>query len=354
MLNKNIYNEIISKKDFKSELLDMSKIEMKTTREGFGDALLALSTEHNEVVALCADLTESVQMHKFKNSFPDRFFEMGVAEQNMASVASGMAAMGKIPFIASYAMFNPGRNWEQIRTTICYNDRKVIIIGAHSGLSVGPDGGTHQALEDMAIMRAVPNMTIFSPCDYYEAYNMTKLAYNVKGPVYMRLTREKSPVIYNEDKIKLQSISTNNTKAGAGEIIFSSLIESQHKVGVVATGPIIFEALLAAKDLEAENIKVSILNVSTIKSDNFDINQVLNFAKNNNKKIITLEEHQVTGGLGSLICEILAEHYPSQVIRMGVQNRFGQSGTPAELYKEYNIDRESIKNKIRELVHSHI
>ena len=354
MLNKNIYNEIISKKDFKSELLDMSKIEMKTTREGFGDALLALGTEHNEVVALCADLTDSVQMHKFKNAFPDRFFEMGVAEQNMASVASGMSAMGKIPFIASYAMFNPGRNWEQIRTTICYNDRKVIIIGAHSGLSVGPDGGTHQALEDMAIMRVIPNITIFSPCDYYEAYNMTKLAYNVKGPVYIRLTREKSQVIYNEDKIKLQSISINNTKVGAGEIIFSSLIESQYKVGIVATGPIIFEALLAAKDLEAENIKVSILNVSTIKSDNFDINQVLNFAKNNNKKIITLEEHQVTGGLGSLICEILAEHYPSQVIRMGVQNRFGQSGTPAELYKEYNIDRESIKNKIRELVHSHI
>ena len=348
MINQNIYNQIISKKvglDFKSsDDFNLSRIEMKSTREGFGEALLKLGEEHDDVVALCADLTESVQMHKFKNKFSDRFFEMGVAEQNMASVASGMAAMNRVPFIASYAMFNPGRNWEQIRTTICYNDRKVIIVGAHSGLSVGPDGGTHQALEDVAIMRVIPNITILSPCDYVEAYNMTRLAYQIEGPVYIRLTREKTAMLYDEK---------HESKIGVGEIFFSSNLESHYKVGMVASGPIIFEALLAAKELEFENISVQILNLSTVKSKNFDIFQIVNFAKNNNKKIITLEEHQIIGGLGSLVCEVLSENYPSQVVRMGVDNRFGQSGSAAELYKEYGIDKESIKNKIRELAHSH-
>ena len=256
MLNKNIYNEIIIKKHEDLESLDMSRFEMRATREGFGDALVLLGSEHDDVVALCADLTESVQMHKFKDLFPERFFEVGIAEQNMASVASGMSAMNKVPFIASYAMFSPGRNWEQIRTTICYNDRKVVIVGAHSGLSVGPDGGTHQALEDIAIMRAVPNITILSPCDYEQAYNMTKLAYSIDGPVYLRLTREKTPVLYDNS----QDINTSS------DIIYSSNIDSSLKVGIIATGPIIFEALLAAKEIEKENIQVQILNVKCIKT----------------------------------------------------------------------------------------
>ena len=342
MLNKNIYNEIIIKKSEDLESLDMSRFEMRATREGFGDALVLLGSEHDDVVALCADLTESVQMHKFKDLFPERFFEVGIAEQNMASVASGMSAMNKVPFIASYAMFSPGRNWEQIRTTICYNDRKVVIVGAHSGLSVGPDGGTHQALEDIAIMRAVPNITILSPCDYEQAYNMTKLAYSIDGPVYLRLTREKTPVLYDNS----QDINTSS------DIIYSSNIDSSLKVGIIATGPIIFEALLAAKEIEKENIQVQILNVKCIKP--LDQTVIINFARNNNRKLVTVEEHQKIGGLGSAVSEVLSEQLPSLIYRVGVDNRFGQSGTSSELYREYNIDKESIKNKIREIVHMHM
>lgn len=330
MLKKNIINEI-----------ENGTAEMRATREGFGDALLQLGKENLEVVALCADLTESVQMHKFKEAYPDRFFQMGVAEQNMASVASGMSAMGCIPFIASYAMFNPGRNWEQIRTTICYNDRKVIIVGAHAGLSVGPDGGTHQALEDLAIMRAIPNITIFSPADYVEAYKLTLLAYKIDGPVYLRLAREKSPVIFE---------SNYEPRNGAGEIVYVSKNTSSNKVGIIATGPIICEALKAAKELEENhNISVSVMNIHSIK--NIDRASLIRFAINN-KKIVTVEEHQVIGGLGSAIAEILSEDNPTKMKMLGVQNRFGQSGTVQELYKEYEINKESIIIKTLDLLHS--
>lgn len=334
MLKKNIFENMYP-------VGDSAKSEMRATREGFGDALLQLGKENLEVVALCADLTESVQMHKFRDMYPDRFFQMGVAEQNMASVASGMSAMGCVPFIASYAMFNPGRNWEQIRTTICYNDRKVIIVGAHAGLSVGPDGGTHQALEDIAIMRAIPNITIFSPADYTEAYKLTMLAYSIKGPVYIRLAREKSPVIFE---------SNYEPKNGMGEIVYTSKTTFNNKVGIIATGPILYEALKAAKDLEENHhASVSVMNVHSIK--NIDRAQLVRFAINN-KKIVTIEEHQVVGGLGSAICEILSEDNPTKVKMLGVQNRFGQSGTVQELYKEYEIDAESIVYKTLELLHS--
>lgn len=326
MLKKNIFEE---------------DVEMKATREGFGDALLELGKENENIVALCADLTESVQMHKFRNAFPDRFFQMGVAEQNMAAVASGMSAMGRVPVIASYAAFNPGRNWEQIRTTICYNNRKVIIIGAHAGLSVGPDGGTHQALEDMAILRAIPNITIFSPADYVEAFKLTKLAFEIEGPVYIRLAREKSPILF-EDSYK--------PKNGVGEVVYVSKVVSHNKLGIIATGPIIYEALKATQSLEqAHKISVSILNIHTIK--NMDKDQIVRFAINN-KKIITLEEHQITGGLGSAISEILSENHPTKMKMLGVKNRFGQSGTVAELYKEYEIDEQSIIKVGLELLHS--
>lgn len=330
MLKKNLIS-LIGKED----------ADMKATREGFGDALLELGTENENIVALCADLTESVQMHKFRNAFPNRFFQMGVAEQNMAAVASGMSAMGKVPVIASYAAFNPGRNWEQIRTTICYNNRKVIIVGAHAGLSVGPDGGTHQALEDIAIMRAIPNITIFSPADYVEAFQLTRLAFQIEGPVYIRLAREKSPILF-EDNYK--------PKSGIGEVIYVSKITSHNKLGIIATGPIIYEAIKAVQSLEhAHNISVSILNIHTIK--NIDKDQIVRFAINN-KKIITLEEHQITGGLGSAISEILSENHPTKMKIMGVKNRFGQSGTVTELYKEYEIDEEAIIKAGLELLHS--
>ncbi len=330
MINKNIFDK---------EGLD--NLEMKSTREGFGDALLDLGSYFNDIVALSADLTESVQMHKFRDAFPERFIEMGIAEQNMASVASGMAAMGKVPFIASYAAFNPGRNWEQIRTTICYNNRKVIIIGAHSGLSVGPDGGTHQALEDIALMRVLPNMTVLSPSDYREAYNMTKLAYQIPGPVYIRLTREKTPMLFAKDF---------ENKVGVAEVVHVSNFTSLNKLGIICTGPILCEVLKAVKILENEyKVQVNILNITTIKP--IDQNQIIRFAQNN-KKIITVEEHQVSGGLGSLISEILSQNMPIKMKILGVKDRYGQSGTMQELYKEYGLDSDSMVKESLEFINN--
>ncbi len=302
---------------------------MKATREGFGEALLEIGSDER-VMAICADLTESVQMHKFRDAYPARFLEVGIAEQNMAAVASGLAASGMIPFMASYAAFNPGRNWEQIRTTICYNNQKVIVVGAHAGLSVGPDGGTHQALEDIALMRVLPNMTVLSPADAVEAKALTKLAKDIVGPVYIRLAREKSPIIFAENY---------QPTIGKPEIVFVSKIESVKKVGIIATGPILAEALLAAEELEKQNISVSVMNIHTIKP--IDESVIIRFT-NANKTLVTVEESQVSGGLGSAIAEILVAHRPTHIQMVGVKNRYGQSGTRKELYREYEIDAEAI------------
>lgn len=304
---------------------------MKATREGFGLALRDLGDENSRVVALCADLTESVQMHLFKEKFASRFVEVGITEQNMAAMASGMAAMGTVPFIASYAMFNPGRNWEQIRTTIAYNNQKVVIVGAHAGLSVGPDGGTHQAIEDIALMRVMPNMTVLSPCDAREAYIMTRLAHDIDGPVYIRLAREKSPVIFTDEY--------KSIKISKPEVLFATAESHAKKVCIFATGPIVYEALLAARELEKKNIQVAVVNISVIKP--LPDEAIVRFATQY-KNIITIEEHQKIGGMGSAVSELLSERLPTKVIRMGIDNMFGQSGTSAELFREYGIDSESI------------
>ncbi|MDQ5957117.1 MAG: Transketolase, central region [Patescibacteria group bacterium] len=342
MIDKNIYNSILSQNNFKESSLDTSSLLKMATREGFGEGLLFLGENNQEVVALAADLTESVQMEKFKETFPNRFFEIGVAEQNLVSVASGMAAIGKLPFAASYAAFSPGRNWEQIRTTICYNDRKVVIVGAHAGLSVGPDGGTHQALEDIGLMRMLPNITVLSPSDSIEARELVKLIPKIKGPVYLRLAREKSFVIHDQGY---------RPEVGSVDIIYTTAnIENRNKrVGIISTGPILYQVLLAAKELEVEGFSVQIMNIHTIKP--IDKNKIVEFAKNNNKKILTVEEHQTSGGLGSTISEILSEEYPSLVRKVGVKDRYGQSGTVEQLYKEYGLDKESIKEEIKSLVH---
>lgn len=316
MLNKNLFT---------------TEQEMKAAREGFGLALRDIGDEDNKVVALCADLTESVQMHLFKEKFASRFVEVGITEQNMAAMASGMAAMGTMPFIASYAMFNPGRNWEQIRTTIAYNNQKVVIVGAHAGLSVGPDGGTHQAVEDIALMRVMPNMTVLSPCDAREAYLMTRLAHDIDGPVYIRLAREKSPVIFSDEYKKI------DTKSPV--VVFASPEPHAKKVCIFVTGPIIYEALLAARELEKKDIQVAVVNISVIKP--LPDEAIVRFASQY-KNIITLEEHQKAGGMGSAVCELLADRHPTKVIRMGIDNRFGQSGVSAELYKEYGISKDDI------------
>lgn len=325
MLNKNIF--------------DKEKLELKATREGFGEALVNLGKNNNKIVAVCADLTESVQMLEFKNRFSSRFIEVGVAEQNMAALASGMAAMGVIPFISSYAMFNPGRNWEQIRTTIAYNNQKVIIAGSHAGLSVGPDGGTHQALEDIALMRVMPNMTVLSPCDAREAYLMTQLAVNIPGPVYVRLAREKTPMIFSDEYTDI-----NINKA---EPVFVSTNILSKKICIFATGPIIYEALLAAKELESKSVQVAVVNISCIKP--LPEQSIIRFA-DSYKNIITIEEHQVAGGMGGAVCELLASLGNAKVFRMGIENRFGQSGTSSELYKEYKISKDDIIQKCLEII----
>jgi transketolase len=315
------------------------KEEEAATRDGFGEGLVSAGKESNKVVALCADLTDSVKMGAFREAYPNRFFEVGITEQAMSGVASGMAAMGYIPFMASYAMFSPGRNWEQIRTTIAYNNVPVKIVGAHAGISVGPDGATHQALEDIAIMRMIPNMEVFVPCDAVEARAITEHIATTKSPSYLRLTREKTPLMLSDEYV------WNNGKA-----YIMSIPKSKHggdfsqTVGVIACGPIIYEALKAAKELEKEGIGVTVVNMPQVKP--LDGGFLLRFAKDM-KAIVTVEEAQSAGGLGGAVTEFLSEHMPRRVVRVGVEDRFGQSGKPSELYEEYGLTAKHIVEKIR-------
>ncbi|MCX6747592.1 MAG: transketolase family protein [Candidatus Nomurabacteria bacterium] len=272
-----------------------------------------------------------------KEKFPERFVEIGVAEQNLVTVASGMSAMGKIPFCSSYAMFSPGRNWEQIRTTIAYNDRKVIVVGSHAGISVGPDGGTHQALEDMGLMRMLPNMDVVSPCDAIEARKATLALAKSKRPAYLRLAREKTPIITTEET------PFNLEKAQIFWIPDSGLAQ----VGIIVTGGLTYSALLAAKELELEGIKTKVLNLSSIKPIDKEI--IINLAKEA-KVIVTVEEHQTAGGMGSAVAEVLAQSYPVPVEFVGVHDLFGQSGTPEELIKHYGMDKNSIKEAVKKVL----
>ncbi len=262
---------------------------------------------------------------------------MGVAEQNLASVASGMAAMGKIPFITSYAMFSPGRNWEQIRTTICYNDRPVKIAGSHAGVSVGPDGGTHQAIEDIAITRVIPNMVVISPCDAIEARKATLAAAKTKEPTYIRLAREKTPVM-----------TTPETPFEIGKAqIFFQPPTGKADVLIIATGALVYKALMAAKKLEASKIGVTVLNLATIKPlDNSTIIRLVKDAR----AVVTVEEHQVHGGMGSAVAELLARELPTPIEFVGVQDLFGQSGTPDELIEHYGMGESHIEAAVKKVL----
>jgi len=312
-------------------------VEQSPIRKGFGKGLLLAGEQNKNVVALCADLTESTQMNFFAEKFPERFIEMGIGEQNLVTISSGMAAMGKIPFCSSYAMFSPGRNWEQIRTTIAYNDRKVVIVGSHAGISVGPDGGTHQALEDIALMRVMPNMDVISPCDSIEAEKATVALSKTKRPAYLRLAREKTPII--------TTIETP-FEIGKSEIFWLPEKGIAH-VGIIVTGSLTYEALLAAKELEEDEIYVKVLNLASIKP--IDKEAVLALAKET-KGLVTVEEHQVAGGMGSAVAEILAQEYPTHIEFIGVQDKFGQSGTPAELIAHYEMGKRSIKTAVKRIL----
>jgi transketolase len=310
-------------------------VEQIPIRKGFGEGLVQAGVENPQVVALCADLTESSQALLFKEKFPNRFVELGVAEQNLASVASGMAAMGKIPFITSYAMFSPGRNWEQIRTTICYNNRPVKIAGSHAGVSVGPDGGTHQAIEDIAITRVIPRMVVISPCDAVEAHKATVAASKTDTPVYIRLAREGTPVMTTEK---------TPFEIGKAQTFWTS---EKPKVGIIATGALLHKALTAAKSLQAEGIEVEVMNLSTIKP--LDEQAVIALAKKAGK-IVTVEEHQIKGGMGSAVAECLAQKFPVPMRFIGVDDVFGQSGTPEELIEHYKMGEEDVIAAVKSLL----
>lgn len=312
-------------------------VEKNFTRQGFGEGLLKAGENNENIVALCADLTESTKVNLFAEKFPERFIQVGVAEQNLASVASGIAAIGKIPFIASYAIFNPGRNWEQIRTTICYNNQPVKIAGSHSGLSVGPDGGSHQMLEDIALTRVIPNMVVISPCDAIEAKKATIECSKTKDPTYIRLTRNSTPII-----------TTGETpfEIGKAQIVFVPEAGLAH-VGIIATGPILYKAMMAAHELEKSGVKVKVMNLSTIKP--LDVDAVVALAKET-KKIVTVEDHQIAGGLGSAIAECLAQNFNVPIEFVGIKDKFGQSGTPLELEKHYEIDTQNIIDKVQKII----
>lgn len=304
-----------------------ASVEKGATRDGFGRGVQEAGREDERIVVLSADLSESTRTEWFQKEFPHRFIEMGVAEQNMATVAAGMANYGKIPFFTSYAAFSPGRNWEQIRTTIALNDVHAIACGMHAGISVGPDGATHQMLEDIAIMRAMPNMIVISPCDVEEARKATHAAAKVGKPVYMRFGREKTP-----------AITTAETPFTIGK---ANVLMAQDapKVAIFATGPLVHSALMAADALMKEGIPATVTNIHTIKP--LDVDTVVREAKLAGAGV-TVEEHQVKGGLGGAISEALALNHPVPMEFIGVQDQFGQSGTPDELYAHYKMDTSHI------------
>ena len=324
-------------------------VEQVPIRKGFGEGFVKAADADKNVVGLCADLTESTQMLKFKEKFPERFVEIGVAEQNLAAVASGMAAMGKIPFMTSYAMFSPGRNWEQIRTTICYNNRPVKIVGSHAGISVGPDGGTHQAIEDLAITRVIPRMVVISPCDALEAKKATIAVAQTDSPTYLRLAREKTPVMTTED---------TPFEIGKAQLVFDSRLHQgfggqarkdadKLDVGIIATGALLYKALKVAKELDAQGKKVAVLNLATIKP--LDEHAVTKLAHDAGA-IVTVEEHQIAGGMGSAVAECLAAHFAVPIEFIGVKDQFGQSGKPDELIELYEMGEKHIAAAVHKVL----
>jgi len=302
-----------------------SSVTSEPIRKGFGRGLLEAGKQDERVVAACADLTDSTQMSLFKDAFPDRFVEVGVAEQNLVTVASGLAAMGKIPFVSSYAAFSPGRNWEQIRTTICLNDQPVRVVGSHAGVSVGPDGATHQMLEDIALMRVLPNMVVIAPGDSLEAERATMALAQDKRPAYLRLAREATPII-----------STEKTPFEIGKAYVYSKGDD---ITLISTGTMTYHALAAAEMLFKDGIDVEVVHCPTIKP--LDAVTVLQSVKKT-KKVITLEEGQINGGLGGAVCELLSEEFPVPVKRIGIRDRFGESGRPDELMEHFGLTAKHI------------
>jgi transketolase len=315
-------------------LVDISgKLESEPIRKGFGKGLLEAGKRWDSVVAACADLTDSTQMSLFAKEFPERYIEVGVAEQNLVTVGSGLAAMGKVPFVSSYAAFSPGRNWEQIRTTICLNDRPVKIIGSHAGVSVGPDGATHQMLEDIALMRVLPNMVVIAPCDSVEAEKATLAMATDKRPNYMRLAREATPVI-----------TTDKTPFEIGP---AYVFEKGEDVSIIATGTMTYQALKAVEGLFKDGISAEVIHVPTIKP--LDDKTILKSVRKTGA-VVTVEEGQIIGGLGGAIAELLGEEHPVPLKRIGMRDHFGESGSPDELLEHFGLDAKHIRLAVHDVI----
>ena len=317
------------------QLSDFTKADVaqEPIRAGFGRGLKAAGERDNRVVALCADLTESTKMDGFAKAFPERFIEVGVAEQNLVTVAAGMALAGKIPFVSSYAAFSPGRNWEQIRTTICLNETNVKIVGSHAGVSVGPDGATHQMLEDIALMRVLPKMKVVVPCDALEAEKATRALAVSEGGAYLRLAREKSPVI-----------TTDTTPFALGK---AQVFRDGHDVTIVACGTMVYQALMAAEILARQSIEVEVINAAVVKP--LDWHTIVKSAQKTGF-VLTTEEGQAAGGLGGAVAEALADHHPVPLARIGVNDVFGQSGAPDELLEHYGLTAHHLSDRVKELL----
>ncbi len=316
-------------------LFQEKTLEQAATRDGYGTGLVKVGAKNKNVVALCADLMESTRTQAFADTFPERFFECGVAEQNMACVAAGLAISGKIPFIASYAAFSPGRNWEQIRTTIAYNNANVKIAGHHAGVSVGPDGATHQMTEDIALMRAMPTMRVIVPCDALEAEKAVVAAAHIMGPVYIRFAREKSPVF---------TTTATPFVPDKAQVVWESSVP---QVAIIACGPILYNALLAARLLERAGIGSVVINCHTVKP--LDEKKLVEMAKKCGA-VVTVEEHQIVGGLGGALAELFARTHPVPMEYIGMHNAFGSSGPPEKLFTKYSMDVQSIVTAAKKAV----
>jgi transketolase len=301
----------------------------KPSRDGFGKGILELGEKDQNVWVLSADVSESTRTHWFAEKFPKRFVQVGVAEQNLAGVAAGVAACGKTVFISAYGVFSPGRNWDQIRVSICYNDVNVKIHASHTGLTVGPDGASHQALEDMAMMRALPNMKVLTPCDMEEARKITYAMAATPGPLYMRTAREKAPVF--------------TTKDTPFEIGKANVYRDGSDIAIFACGIQVYESLKAAEELKKKGIDAAVIDCHTIKP--IDEDTVVKFARKCGL-ILSAEEHQVDGGLGSAVCEVVCSKNPVPVYRHGVYNRFCESGEPFELLRKYELDAAGIEKHV--------
>jgi len=311
---------------------DLDNPDRVPSRDGFGHGLVELGKKNKNVVELCCDLTDSTRAGWFKKKFPKRFIEVGVAEQNMMGIAAGLASLGKVPFVSSYAAFNPGRNWDQLRVSVCYSNLNVKIEGAHAGISVGPDGATHQALEDIASTRCLPNLTVIAPCDALEAQKATIAAGIMKGPVYIRYGREKVPVV-----------TSKRTPFTIGK---AYVYKEGKDVAIIVNAIMVYEALMAAKELEKKGISAMVINCPTVKPLDKD---TLVYAAKKCKAVVTGEEHQIYGGLGGAVAELLSQNYPVPMRIVGVRDRFGESGQPEELLKVYGISRVELIKAVKEV-----